>query len=50
MLETMMNMNNAPESSQNSFMIVANTAIELEEILKTRKTAKNPIQPCLLIA
>lgn len=38
------------KGSQNSFMIVANTAIELEEILKTRKTAKNPIQPCLLIA
>ncbi|CAI6372532.1 unnamed protein product [Macrosiphum euphorbiae] len=30
-------------------MIVSNTAIEIEEILKIRKNAKNPIQPCLLI-
>lgn len=37
------------KDSQNTFMIVANTGIELEEILKIRKNAKNPIQPCLLI-
>lgn len=37
------------KDSQNTFMIVANTAVELEEIMKIRKNANNPIQPCLLI-
>lgn len=37
------------KDSQNTFMIVANTAIELEEILKSRKKDNKPIQPCLLI-
>jgi len=35
--------------SQNTFIIVANTAIEIEEILKIRKNGKDPIQPRLLI-
>ncbi|XP_029342241.1 uncharacterized protein LOC107885144 [Acyrthosiphon pisum] len=37
------------KDSQNTFMIVANTAIEVEEILKIRKNDKIPIQPCLLV-
>lgn len=37
------------KDSQNTFMIVANTGIEVEEILKIRKNDKIPIQPCLLV-
>lgn len=37
------------KDSQNTFMIIANTTVELEEILKIRRNANNPIQPCLLI-
>jgi len=37
------------KNSQNYFLIVANTAVELEEILKLKKSKNNPIQPCLLI-
>lgn len=37
------------KDSQNTFMIIANTAIELHEIMKSRKNANHPIQPCLLI-
>lgn len=37
------------KDSQNSYVIVANTALELEEKLKARKSSNNPIQPCLLI-
>lgn len=37
------------KDSQNSYVIVAHTALELEEKLKIRKNSNNPIQPCLLI-
>lgn len=37
------------KDSQNSFLMVANTAVELEEMLKLKKSKNNPIQPCLLI-
>lgn len=37
------------KDSQNSFLMVANTAVELEEMLKLKKNKNNPIQPCLLI-
>ncbi|KAF0726400.1 C2H2-type domain-containing protein, partial [Aphis craccivora] len=37
------------KDSQNSYVIVANTALELEEKLKARKNSNNPIQSCLLI-
>jgi len=37
------------KDSQNSFFIVSNTVVEIEEKLKIRRNNKNPIQPCLLI-
>lgn len=37
------------KDSQNTFMIIANTAVELEERLKIRKNANNPTQPFMLI-
>ncbi|XP_029347666.1 uncharacterized protein LOC107882231 isoform X2 [Acyrthosiphon pisum] len=37
------------KDSQNSFIMVSNTAIGMEEMLKLRKSNNNPIQPCLLI-
>lgn len=37
------------KDSQNSFMLIVNIAVELEETLKIRKHGKNPIQPFMLI-
>ncbi|XP_025407587.1 uncharacterized protein LOC112681557 [Sipha flava] len=37
------------KDSQNSLVMVANTIIELEENMKSRKQKNIPIQPCMLI-